>query len=623
MIQNNTPPQVNTKKLNYLLVMPRLVQNIGDGYSFPLGIAYISSVMKKAGYNVITLNLNHHNGDIYEIIKKEIEEKKIDVVATGGLSFQYNMVRHVVEVAKQVNNEIVTIVGGGIISGDPEAAMIALEYADFGVIGEGEITINELCNSLENSRKFSEIDGIIYKSGNSYITTKLRKEMENIDSIPWPDYKGFEIEKYLRIPPPGISGLNRQNTIFMLASRSCPYNCTFCFHSAGKKYRQRSLDSFFEELDYMVLQYNIKFICMADELFARNIQRVKEFCERIKKYNIQWWAQFRVDDITPELLAILKDGRCEMMSFGLESADNRILKSMRKGTTVEQIERTLKLVYDSGITLDGAFIFGDIEETWETANNTFKWWREHSEYKITLNLITVYPGSYLYKYACEKGIIKDKVQFLKDGCPQINVSKLTDKEYSIVVREIMESPMTFTKALSQIKAKIINYKIGRITLTGTCSVCEERNNWENVKLFASSFLACKKCGQRYNVVLPDEILTIIDNNITRLLERYGKLAVWGINYHTANLFKKSTVLKDVNIYSIEISELKRNMDLYGKQINPPDIITKENIEVIIIPIPAYINEITGRIKANYKNVKKVIDICELTNPDYFNIDIKK
>jgi len=623
MIQNNKPSQINTKKLNYLLVMPRLVQNIGDGYSFPLGITYISSSMKKAGYNVITLNLNHRNGDVYEILQKEIGEKKIDVVATGGLSFQYNMVRRVVEAAKRVNSEIITIVGGGIISGDPEPAMIALEYADFGVISEGEITINELCNSLENSRKFSEIDGIIYKSGNSYMITKPRKEMENIDSIPWPDYKGFEIEKYLGISPPGISGLNRKNTVFMVTSRSCPYNCTFCFHTSGKKYRQRSLDDFFEELDYLVSRYSIEFICMADELFANKIERVKEFCERMRKYNIKWFAQFRVDDITPEILALLKDSGCEIMGFGLESADNRILKSMRKGTTVKQIERALKLVYEAGISFDGAFIFGDIEETWETANNTLKWWRNHSEYKVGLNVITVYPGSYLYKYACENGIIKDKVQFLKDGCPQINVSKLTDKEYSILVREILEAPMTLTKTLSQIEAKIIDYKAGRMTIAGTCSVCEKRNQWENVKLFAASFLACEHCGQRYNVVLPDEVRLIIDNNIRKLLDRYGKLAVWGINYHTANLFKKSTVLKNANVYSIEISELKRKMDLYGKEINPPEIINSENIKVVIVPIPAYINEITGRIRANYKNVKKVIDICELINPDYFDTDIEK
>lgn len=596
--------------------MPRLVQNIGDGYSFPLGITYISSTMKKAGYNVITLNLNHRNGDLYEIIEKDIKEKKIDVVMTGGLSFQYNTVRCVVETAKRVNRNIITIVGGGIISGDPEPAMIALEYADFGVIGEGEITINELCSALEHNRNFSEINGIIYKNSNSYVITKPREEVENIDSIPWPDYEGFDIGKYLRATPPGISGLNRQNTVFMLSSRSCPYNCTFCFHTVGKRYRQRSLNSFFKELDYMVSQYNIEFICMADELFARNIQRVKEFCERIKRYKIRWWAQFRVDDITHELLLILKDGGCEVMSFGLESADNRILKSMRKGITVEQIERTLKLVYDSGISFEGAFIFGDIEETSKTANNTLRWWREHSEYRITLNLITVYPGSFLYKYACKKGIIKDKVQFLKDGCPQINVSKLTDKQLSKLIKRLMEAPINMTKPLALAELRSVDYKTGRIGLKGVCTICKQKNDWNNIKLFTMNFLSCKKCGQKYNVPLFSELRKNIDNNFKKLLKKYDKVAVWGINYHSSDLFKNSVVLHNDNIFPIDISETKRKMYLYGKKIYAPEIIILEDIKVVVVPIPVYLTQIASQIKTNYKNIVNVIDICRLTDPDY-------
>ena len=616
--------QINTKKLNYLLVMPRLVQNIDDGYSFPLGIPYISSSMKKAGYKVITLNLNHRDGEIFNIIEKKIEENKIDVIATGGLSFQYTTIREVIEAAKQVDNKIITIVGGGIITSDPEPAMNALEYVDYGVIGEGEITISALCNALENGGDFAKINGLIYKGDNGYKITTPRQEIMDLDSLPWPDYKGFELDKYL-LTSPSVSGVNRKNTVFMISSRSCPYDCTFCFHTVGKKYRQRSLDKFFEELEQMISGYNIDYVCLGDELFSVNPKRVKEFCEIIRPYNMKWWAQFRCDHITknPELLPILKEAGCDVMSFGLESADNRILKSMKKHTTIEQAEEALKLVYDSGISFDGCFIFGDIEETWETATNTLKWWKEHSEYKIALNFITIYPGTYLYQYAYTKGLIKDKVQFLKNGCPQVNVSKLTDEQISLLILEIVEAPMTLTKCLSVTEAKIMDYKTGRMAVAGTCNVCMKRNHWDSVKLFASSFLACMHCGQRYNVLLPDEFRENIDNNISKLLERHGKLAVWGINYHIADLYKKSKALNNTNVYAIEISELKRKMDLYGKQIYTPEIINTQNIEVVIVPIPAYINEITGRIKANYKNVKKVIDICELINPDYFDTDVKK
>ena len=134
-------PLAGAGKLKYLLVMPRLIQNPGDGYSFPLGIAYISSSLKAAGHDVVTVNLNHRDGDPADVIRSIVEEHGIHVVATGGLSFQYGTVKRVVEAAKRINRDMVTIVGGGIISGDPEPAMEALEYADFGVIGEGEETM--------------------------------------------------------------------------------------------------------------------------------------------------------------------------------------------------------------------------------------------------------------------------------------------------------------------------------------------------------------------------------------------------------------------------------------------------------------------------------------------------
>ncbi len=603
------------RKRNYLLVIPRLVLNIGDGYSFPLGLPYISSSMKKAGFNVTTLNLNHHAGDVFDILNRVIEEHAIDAVVTGGLSFQYNTVKRVIEAAKQHNPEIVTIVGGGIVTSDPETAMIALEYADFGVVGEGEITIGELCRAIENRGDFAGIDGLIFRNGQGFTATGPRREMDDIDSIPWPDYEGFELEKFFDASP-SISGLNRKNTVFMISSRSCPFNCTFCFHTTGKRYRQRSLDSFFEELEYMVSRYNIEYICLADELFARDVERVKEFCRRIRKFGLKWWAQFRVDNITPELLAILKEGGCDVMSFGLESADNRILKSMRKGTTVEQIERALKLVYDAGISLEGAFIFGDIEETWETATATLNWWRNHAEYKINLNLITVYPGSYLYTYACEKGIIADKVQFLKDGCPQVRVSKLTDDEYSTLVSSIMEAPMTLAKVLSTIEVANIDYKTARMDVRGVCTACRHPNYWDNVKFFTTNFLGCRKCGQRYNAILPPQLREAIDTNITGLLARYGKVAIWGINYHTADLFRHSTALQSTGVFPLDISEAKRKMDLYGKDIFAPDTIKTENIEAVIVAIPVYFSQIEGQIKSNYKNVRAIIDLCRLIDPEF-------
>ena len=596
--------------LNYLVVMPRLVQEIGDGYNFPLGIAYVSAALKRAGFNVFCLNPNHHSGDIVDIVRREIEAHDINVVMSGGLSFQYYAVLSILRAAKETSKSIITIAGGGLVTADPLATMQALKCADVGVIGEGEITIIELCHALERGDNLSDILGIIYLTGEGFKTTAPRQYIKDLDSLAWPDYEGFELGEYFKTTP-SFAGMNQNNTIFALTSRSCPYLCTFCFHTTGRKYRMRSLDDFFAELDCLVARYPIKQMSISDELFSDNIERVKEFCRRIKPYGIGWWAQFRVDNITSELIAILKDGNCANMTFGLESADNRILKSMRKNTTIEMIERATKMAYDAGMSVTGAFIFGDIAETWETANNTINWCRAHPEYNIAMSMISVFPGSYLYKYACEKGIIKDKVQYLKNQCPQINVSQLTNKEFGEIVRLTLESQIVQGNLLESIETSNFDYKRGRIDVAGVCTGCGRHNAWANVKLFrAFNFLTCRHCGKKYNMILPDDLRANIENNLTKLLDKYDKLAVWGINYVCVDLFQKSAALGSKHVYPVDISDSAQKSDVLGRRIYSPSVIGEQGIKAVVVALPHYFTLIKERIEGNYPGVA-VYDICGL------------
>lgn len=599
------------KKWNFLLVMPRIVNKIGDGYSFPLGLPYVSSALKNAGFQIYTYNLNHHEGDVETLLKEQILLHDIDAVFTGGLSFQYYPLRQLVEAVKKINPDLFVLVGGGIITGDPEAAMEALKYADVGVMGEGEITDVEVCKALEAGRPLDEIDGLIIRKGeHEYFQTKPRKEIEDIDTIAWPDYDGFELEKSFDSTP-GVSGLNSTRTIFMLGSRSCPYNCSFCFHTVGKRYRQRSLDNFFEELEYNIEKYKVNFVSIADELFSYNNERVVEFCERIKKYHIKWWAQFRVDSMDDWVLDKVKESGCSTMSFGLESADNTVLKSMGKNITIEQTDKTLRQVYDAGVSFEGAFIFGDEAETYETASNTLNYWLEHPEYKINLNTITVFPGCKLYKNAVKKGIIKDPVKYLQDGCPQLNNTQMTQEEYADIVKKIVEYPFRNTKVMESTEALDINYTEARVDIKGVCEKCGGETIFPKVKLFATNFLGCSHCGQRYNVMIPQQLMRNIGENVENLRKKYEKIAVWGVNYHTFKLFDSIPELNQEGIFPIDVSTIKQELMLKSRKVNPADIINQEGIRVVVIAIPAYYNQIELQIKYQYPQVERVIDICDL------------
>lgn len=608
-------------KKNVLLVIPPIVEDPTKWYVFPIGIAYVSASLKKFGFNVKTLNLNYKKNPM-KILEKFIIDNNIDVVGTGGLSTQYPDLKEIVTIAKKVNPNIITMVGGGIITGDPIPAMIALENADYGMIGEGEITCCELIQYFEgqNNLKKEDIDGIIYKDKNDYHITSPRKEIDDLDSIPFPDYEGFEYEKVvINDSSTYIFSEEVLNTASICGSRSCVYNCTFCFHSSGKKYRQRSINNIFKEIDWLIEKYPIQQLFIVDELFANNELRLQEFCQRIKNYNLSWIASLRVDIVTKPMLQMLKDCNCKAISFGLESADNHILKSMRKNITIEQIDSALKLCNEVGMLCAGTFIFGDLEETIESYNHTLNWWRAHPEYYIKLSLITVYPGSYLYKEACKRGIIQDPVQFLKDGCPIINVSKLSDEEYAEMASIIDIAPSE--RELVDIKDFKSVIEDNKVNLSAKCPFCGSIQKWEHIDVFRRMEAKCTECNRKFELNVFNYVdLSIYKFNIKQILDRFGKIAIWPRTISTYNMLKSIEYLQSKNVYIVDKSPLKQKSIILGKKTFSPDIINEEQIPCVIINIPTNVEgEIEREIHRKYPNVKHIWMARELLN----KIDLNK
>ena len=153
------------------------------------------------------------------------------------------------------------------------------------------------------------------------------------------------------------------------------------------------------------------------------------------------------------MVKALKDSNCRYVFLGIESADNRILKSMRKNITIEQVERALEMTINAGLDTRSTIILGDAVENMESAYKTINWWLEHRKYSsIVIDMIIAFPGSILYKNARENGRIPDPVRFLHDGCPIINLStEMTDDEYLQLVKDISE--------YNHIQYNVHNYRV--------------------------------------------------------------------------------------------------------------------------------------------------------------------
>jgi len=606
-----TDEKKSIRKLNFLIVMPRLVQVVGDAYQFPLGIAYISSALKAAGYNVYTLNLNHIE-DVFGELEKVIKEHEIDAFMTGGISVQFNTLFELVKFTKKIKPNIINIMGGGLITADPEVAFDALEYVDFAVIGEGEITICDLAHALERGRDPSSVNGILYKQSEQFVKTPPRQVIKDIDTIPWPDYEGFELDKYLNLPCPDIINQGEERLAMILTSRSCPFSCTFCFHTVSKEFRKRSLDAVFEEVEYLKKTYDIRFVILTDELFGFHKSRLKEFCERMATYELPWCGSFRVTDINEESISYLKESNCRRVLVGLESADDRILASMRKHITVEEIENALKLLYAAEISFNGYFIFGDLEETIETAKNTLDWWEAHLEYNIALWPIVSYPGSHLYHHACEQGIIKDRIQYLKDGCPAVNVSKMTSDEMSWLMIKLLEKPFQVGYNIKDVTVLEINPKTNRVSLSGYCAKCNHFNRWHDKRLFTNIPFVCEKCAQKHNTPLPIEIQESVAQHIASLVDEYKTIAIWGLTFFSFAFFRNYQLLREnPDILSIDNAAPKQMVNLYGKKVNSPDILGQGDISAVVVFYPNSMQQISEQIEKYYPSVNKVIDVCDL------------
>lgn len=609
-----------------LLVHPNFTDRYGSEYHrfFPLGLPYISSALKKLGFEVDCLNLNYfENPDEY--LLSRISEGKYSILATTGLSAEFVSVRQMIQRVKQANPNIVIVLGGGMITSQPELIMNLLPV-DYGILGEGEITAGELWKALHADQDVRNVAGLVYRDHHGNLRfTGTREEILDIGTIAWPDYDGFnfpqylEEQKYKRLSIFNYHGDNVR-TVYMIASRSCPFKCTFCFRPLGSKYRQRPLNDFFDELAMLVEKYGINTVHLLDDLLTYDKERLMEFCERIRTFKISWLSQARGDGgLDQHTTRMMKESGCVHFAFGVESASEKILQSLNKREHFTNIERSLKVVRDAGIPTGGNFIFGDVEEDWQTATFTMDWWKAHQDYFIELMFITCYPGSHLYKTALEKGKITDEVAFLEQGCPLINISKMSDDEY-----HKWNDCLRGYKAKHRVFARDIEVRKGCdegrdlfYEMEVRCPGCNQSVVYGNVFIppaYNDEFVSvCRYCGQYFVVDNPYAITQMPQlarqlYSLDKML-KMRKVGLFGAGKLAAAILRsRENRLRPVCIFDNDT--MKHGESLEGVMITPfaNDSLYLRDMDTIIITAPTFKSDIITQITYDKINTLNIVVI---------------
>jgi radical SAM superfamily enzyme YgiQ (UPF0313 family) len=413
------------------------------------------------------------------------------------------------------------VVGGGIMTAQPDI-MFKLLQPDFGIIGEGEMTALDLVNHIEgNGLKLEDINGLVYKDDQYIVINKAREQIKDLDALPFPDYASFGYEEYLdHIKPTDYIAydiVDKPRYYPILAGRSCPFGCTFCFHPIGNKYVQRSVDNIMDEIKQNVEKYNINIIFIYDELFSHDRERMIDFCTKFKAYSdtlpykLWFYCNNHVDSTTDETLKIMKASGAYLLSFGLESYSQVVLDSMKKHTTPERINKIVHLMRENELGLQGGFIFGDVAETMETAKETLDFLKDNRKLigtGVVSTFIIPFQGTPIYKQCVREGIIKDEIQFIKDRevsgynlLNPMNMTKLSDEDFEKLKEKVYTENSTSGAYATSISEWVDSN--GDICITVKCPYCGKISRLMNIPTPQGGSIqniGCRHCFYRFNLV---------------------------------------------------------------------------------------------------------------------------
>jgi len=402
---------------------------------FPLGIAYIASVVRNCGCKVTVYNQDIHHFSESQLTKY-LDENDFDVVGVGIVAgyYQYRKLLKISEAINRSKRRPFFVLGGHGPSPEPEF-FLRNTKADLVVIGEAEDTILEVIQVIEKKRDFNSVKGIAFWSEGKIIINDRRAPIDNLDSISMPAYDLFPTEYYRLLRLPHVN--NCDFIMPIISGRGCPFKCTFCYR-LEEGFRQRSNESIIEEIKLLTKDFGITYIAFCDELLMSSEDRTQSFCEEllISGLKVKWDCNGRLNYATPRLLKLMKKAGCVFINYGIEAMDDNVLKNMRKALNTKQIIKGIEATLNAGISPGLNILFGNIGDSKDTLKKGVDFLLKYDDgaQMRTIRPVTPYPGSPLYYYAIEKGLLKDCDDFynnkhLNSDLISINFTEMSDDEF--------------------------------------------------------------------------------------------------------------------------------------------------------------------------------------------------
>lgn len=359
----------------------------------PVGIGYLMAMLHRNGIRSICFDEQIETDILQKIDKAVVSFEKPYIFGFSVLTASLKNALNLAELLKQKYPGCIVIFGGIHPTAMPEE-VLGYNQVDIAVRGEAENSITELYSCLKQGHNISHIESISYREGNAIVHNKRSEVISNLDSLaPFP-YEWFSHKSY--------------DTGFIMSSRGCPHNCIFCSNKINscRKFRYRNADTVVTDLIMLHEKYKRRYVYFIDDNLLANRKRIIELANKISQSRIAgkmiYNFQARGDNCDPEVLEILFDAGFKGVYFGIETASEKIMKSLNKGETVAQVVEAIQMAKKAGYHVSANFIFGLPGETHHDRIDAIALTRKLQLDLVKYNNATPYPGTELYDIAWQQ-----------------------------------------------------------------------------------------------------------------------------------------------------------------------------------------------------------------------------
>jgi anaerobic magnesium-protoporphyrin IX monomethyl ester cyclase len=366
----------------------------------PLGLLAIATgVDSKHQLEILDTALENLS---FEEIIEYVSQKKPDLLGVSLVTRRLYGMHYVVSRVKDLLPGIKVVIGGPHVNTYPKETM-GFGFIDYVLPGFGEITFPQLVEAIANGEEEAElkkINGLFFKIDGKINNNPLVRDVENLDDLPFPNRKLINLQDY-------YAAADRKPMTTIYSSRGCPFQCIYC-DVQEKKWLCRSAVNVVDEFEE-ISDMGIKYVHVFDDSFNINRQRVIDICNEIirRGLKITWSTRGRVFPFDDEMAQLFKESGGNRWHIGVETFDREIMKSIKKGITIEQVENFFKITHKYSIDTMAYFMIGFPNETAEYRKQLYNNVIKLRPTYVFFNILYPLPKTKYYESLLKEGIFKE------------------------------------------------------------------------------------------------------------------------------------------------------------------------------------------------------------------------